>query len=164
MATDTPLIETLFSYLETELSNISVDNSYRSNVAYVSRVLKDYDELMPENYPALFPILGTEQISKQTNREVESVIDVVIYGYVYFNETGETNQMAALQLNNLISDVKEKMINLFQTTKFNSTSETFSTGSVETDEGIFDPYSAFRIVFQIGITYAYDNTGRSVQS
>jgi len=166
MATGEPLIETAIQSIRTALQSIIVANSYRTNVALVSRILKAHDELDINEYPALFVALGDCRIENQTNKEVKKTYPITIYGYVKFDDYTDDHDTNSAQskLIKLSADVQEKMYDQFQTDQFNASTEELNGGSFASDEGALEPYAIFMMDFELVIEHAYNDASRRVNN
>ena len=159
MATSTPTIETAMAHLKTQLATISVASGYRTDVKKVTRILKSMEE-EATNMPCLTIVFGREEMMKYTNREIKSTFTLVIYGYVVFEgETGGDDKNAQQLLIKLTADVKEKLSAIFTADRFDSTTENFHITSIETDEGLIEPYSAFRMECAMELSYKAEDSG-----
>lgn len=157
MSTKTPIIETILENIETDLNNISKANSFRNDPAIVSRQLRGFDEI--NEFPALYIAAGNEEGKDLTNREIAEIHQIKIYGYVKFNEHGQDQDIAQTQLNNLISDVKEKL----------QEDRTRGVGGiatriplVEKDDGVFEPFAVFIMTVEVELDYQLSDTGTNL--
>jgi hypothetical protein len=164
MATTTPLIENVMSFIETEFRNITVANSFRSEVAFVSRDLRTAEKIADEKFPALFPLATEILIVNQTNREIEATIKLIVIGVTKFNEFAASAQSAQVQLINLYSDVMEKLYDMHTLNGFNNnTEDIFKITSVLSDEETIFPFAQFRLEADLQVSFVHTDTGRKVQ-
>lgn len=164
MSTTTPIIESLLSYIHTQLSGITIASGYRTNIAKVSRKLLAIEEVGESDFPILFPIISGEDMSDLTNREIESDFNFKIIGYIHHDELNlTTGQSASELLIKVISDVKEKLYGLYIANRFGLTTDVFTIRKVNTDEGVLEPYAAFSLECSVKISYSATDTGRIVQ-
>lgn len=151
MATTASLRENILINIEAALNNISVDNSYRTNPKLVSRKLKHFDELASDQFPTLFLSDGPETIIDSTNKELMCNMEVIIRGYVKYDEVDISENSASKLLNKLIADVKETL-NVDKIRDSNA-DETLII-AMDTDEGLLEPFAAFEL--RVSIPYSVD--------
>jgi|1_EtaG_2_1085319.scaffolds.fasta_scaffold45274_2 hypothetical protein len=163
MSTTTSYRETLLTNLVTDLGTISVANSFRTNLgATVSRMLKTTDEMDEEDFPTLFVADGVENITYGTNKEIKSLFNVLIYGYVRYDADAQSSQIASTQLNKLISDVKEIVMNTSLTLWQTAGVVFVRIVKVETDEGVLDPDAIFSMQIEIEYWTGTTDMGASI--
>lgn len=156
MSQDTPLIELIIQNVETALKNIRRENGYRTTVNLVSRILKNWDELSADQFPAVMLTTGGSQLTEETNKDIADAFQLILWGYVRFNEHAAKEDIAQVQLVNLKSDVIETMY--ADPTRANLAEEQ-NIGDFSTDEGSVEPFGVFRLAFRITTSYSAKNTG-----
>lgn len=150
----------------TVLKLIKTANGYRTEVpdANIARALEDAVNMDQSDFPALFVHEGFESLTPLTNREVQADLRMIITGYVQFNPDAEVPEVASVQLNKLIADVKEVIMNTTLALWTNGNANLIRIVNVDTDEGVLEPEAIFRMEIVCQYEFVFDNAGRSVQT
>lgn len=164
MAVSTSYRELLLANVLIDLKTITTANSFRTNMASdnISRMLKSPDEMKNDDFPALFVSDGVENIEYGTNKELKSLFNIIIYGYVRFNTKASVSEIASTQLNKLISDVKEVLMDTDKTLWGTAGVVFVRLVQVETDEGVMEPEAVFRLQTEIEYYTVSSDMGASV--
>ena len=164
MAVSTSYMELLIANVLIDLKTITTANSFRTNMASdnISRMLKSPDEMKNDDFPALFVSDGVENIEYGTNKELKSLFNIIIYGYVRFNTKASVSEIASTQLNKLISDVKEVLMDTDKTLWGTAGVVFVRLVQVETDEGVMEPEAVFRLQTEIEYYTVSSDMGASV--
>lgn len=149
--------EILLINMITDFKTISPENSFRTtiNKKNISRMLESPDEMDSDDFPALFVSDGIEYIEYGTNKELKSLFNIIVYGYVRYNKDAEANEIASTQLNKLLADVKEVLMDTNKSLWGISGVCFVRIVQIETDEGVMEPDAIFRL--QVEIEYWHRN-------
>lgn len=151
--------ELLFSTLFSRLQNIT-------DFAYVSRLLKLYDDIEPYKQPSLMMVKGQETITQDKGMPPLWKLEGTIY--VYCRNDADTAVSPSIQLNKLIQKVEEAFerkpgegqsanaqvtnTNDFLTTLNGLCSHCSIAGTIVTDEGTLGNQAVAVIPFEIYVS------------
>jgi len=135
-----------------KLERVSIANDFKSDIKEVSDRLKTPEQV--KSFPVCFVIDADESKTDADVNELDSVLEIIISGYVQDHENPEQ------KLRNLINDIEKTMTNDDSGNPDHelggvSTVENVLPSDIKTDKGTMKPYGIVDFTFKIIYKHLY---------
>ena len=137
----------IFANAVAALETITTDNGYNFTVKHIDdKVIQAPDELPADKFPALFPLAGDESKLDADVGHLQSVLNMVVTGYV------KSHSDPGGDLDKLLQDVERALcVDRYR----NGLAINTLPATIMTDKGLAVPYGIFDFTFRIPYRHEY---------